>query len=215
MEELFQEYNEFRNKIEIHKNSLFLTILHNSCIFCQECIGALYHLWTKPNPAIKPEMVKSLKKDNEGKLMLLVKQSFITNLSTLEYELQHFVLEENNKNFNKIKELKNKDCIVSISKIINLLCENNYLSEDNKNNLIDIYNIRNFVVHNDSIVGKNTIQQKIKDCFEVFKEGKQMRAKYNIFLTLQKLVFDSYFDFYDKNSIVIKKILDDYELTTN
>lgn len=215
MEELFNEYKEFRNKIEIHKNSLFLTVLHNSCIFCQECIVALSELWIKPNPAIKPGMVKSLKKDNEGKLMLLVKQSFITNLSTLEYELQHFVLEEDNKNFNKIKELKNKDCIVSISKVINLLCTNNYLSEDNKNNLIDIYNIRNFVVHNDSIVGKNTIQQKIKDYFEVFKEGKQMRSKYNIFLTLQKLVFDSYFDFYDKNSIVIKKILTDYELTTN
>jgi len=215
MEELFKEYNEFRNRIEIHKNSLFLTVLRNNCIFCQECIGALSDLWTKPNPAIKSEMVKSLKKDNEGKLMLLVKQSFITNLSTLEYELQHFVLEEDNQNFNKIKELKNKDCIVTISKIINLLYTNDYLSKDNKNNLIDVYNIRNFVVHNDSIVGKNTIQQKIKDYFEIFKEGKQMRAKYNIFLTLQKLVFDSYFDFYDKNSIVIKKILDDYELTTN
>jgi len=173
--------------------------------------STVFKTTAKNNSILLLDLIKILGKSGYGNPLQMVyrfiqidRSLFVDTISAFEYEIRCFIQEESDPKLKNIQEKLQKNQMMSISKLICFLKDNDYLNDIFYKKLDGLFAIRNMIVHHNSIVtiAENRVSNEFQNMFSDFKVGKRMYGKPDMFLSLVEHLIDFYLHWYNDKPIL-------------
>lgn len=173
-------------KIGIQENeppTSAFAMIFNTLTVAQELIHYYNEVWSQTTRTNSPT-VEEAKKENWQRIIMIQKMTFIEVMSSLEYDIKQYLL--NNPKF--IGSLPKR---IYLSDVMNRSMDKGIISEPEHTKWAGVIELRNTVVHNNSI-SETTATYIYPNCQIIFEKGKMIQGNLKLYPFLIDWLLDSY-----------------------